>query len=81
MNTTLQALHSDLEKAKNENSDDTIKKTLDFIQTLITERYIDQEKHMIIDCWVEAEKQNDSLEYALQYYEDKFGSKNFKIGE
>ena len=80
MNTTLQALYSDLEKARNENSDDTIKKTLEFIQTLITERYLEQEKQMIVDCWIAAEKQNDSLEYALQYYEDKFGSKRFKIG-
>jgi len=80
MNTTLQALYSDLEKAKNENSDDTIKKTLEFIQTLITERYLEQEKQMIVDCWITAEKQNDSLEYALQYYEDTFGSKRFKIG-
>jgi predicted Ser/Thr protein kinase len=77
MNTTLQSLHSDLEKAKNENSDDTIKKTLDFIQTLITERYIEQEKQMIVDAYDYSTESYDLGGEA--YYEDTFGSKNFKI--
>ena len=78
MNTTLQTLHSDLEKAKNENSDDTIKKTLEFIQTLITERYIEQEKQMIVDAY---DTSNENYHFNGEtYYEDKFGSKRFKIG-
>jgi len=79
MNTTLQALHSDLEKAKNENSDDTIKKTLDFIQMLITERYIEQEKQMITNAWNGVG--TDGVTTAEEYYENTFGSKRFKIGE
>jgi hypothetical protein len=79
MNTTLQALHSDLEKAKNENSDDTIKKTLDFIQMLITERYIEQEKQMITNAWNGVG--TDGVTTAEEYYKNTFGSKRFKIGE
>ncbi len=79
MNTVLQTLYSDLEKAKNENSDDTIKKTLDFIQMLITERYIEQEKQMIVDAHdYSTESYNIGGE---EYYESTFGSRNFKIGE
>jgi len=78
MNTTLQALYSDLEKAKNENSDDTIKKTLEFIQTLITERYIEQEKQMIVEAYDAANTIDDGG--GGVYYGDKFGSKRFKIG-
>ena len=81
MNTTLQTLYSDLEKARNENSDDTIKKTLEFIQTLITERYIEQENQMIVDAVIaEGDNTVDNLAHALQYYENTFGSKRFKIG-
>lgn len=79
MNTTLQTLHSDLEKAKNENSDDTIKKTLDFIQMLITERYIEQEKQMIANVWNDVG--TDGVTTAEEYYENTFGSKRFKIGD
>lgn len=79
MNTTLQSLHSDLEKAKNENSDDTIKKTLDFIQTLITERYIGQEKQMIIDAWHSTMGGGDESLSGAEYYENTFGSRGFKI--
>jgi predicted Zn-dependent peptidase len=80
MNTTLQTLYSDLEKAKNENSDDTIKKTLEFIQTLITERYIEQEKQMIINAWGSTLDDNDDSLTGEAYYENTFGSKRFKIG-
>jgi hypothetical protein len=80
MNTVLQTLHSDLEKAKNENSDDTIKKTLDFIQTLITERYIEQEKQMIINAWNSTMGGGDESLSGTEYYENTFGSKRFKIG-
>ena len=80
MNTTLQTLHSDLEKAKNENSDDTIKKTLEFIQTLITERYLEQEKHMIVNAWHSTMGGGDESLSGAEYYENTFGSKRFKIG-
>ena len=78
MNTTLQTLYSDLEKARNENSDDTIKKTLEFIQTLITERYLEQEKQMIANAWNDVG--TDGVTTAEEYYENAFGSKRFKIG-
>jgi len=80
MNTTLQTLYSDLEKAKNENSDETIKKTLEFIQTLITERYLKQEKQMIIDAWHSTMGGGDESLSGVEYYENTFGSKRFKIG-